>query len=142
MGGMEAHDRPLLNLPTVRAVRGAIDYGNVEVPDWLDSDPYRRKWWLHDDLRVEHERRVRELAAESEDELTAAGGFCAPASPFYDFMRPMTDAERAEMIERTRRYKRTLGYKINVVRAWWRRHWWPARIRDLEARLADDEWYG
>lgn len=21
------------------------------------------------------------------------------------------------------------------VRRWWRRHWWPARIRDLEAEL-------
>lgn len=29
------------------------------------------------------------------------------------------------------------------LRAWWRRHWWPARIRDLEAEvryLSADLW--
>ena len=34
--------------------------------------------------------------------------------------------------------------EIARARRWWRRHWWPARIRDLEAELeyAQDELYG
>lgn len=33
--------------------------------------------------------------------------------------------------------------EIDRLRAWWRAHWWPARIRALEAelrRVHDDDW--
>jgi hypothetical protein len=32
--------------------------------------------------------------------------------------------------------------EIRRLRRWWRAHWWPARIRDLEAELRyrDDDW--
>jgi hypothetical protein len=72
--------------------------------------------------------------------IKAVGGFCAPAGGF-DFMRPPTPEELAAWEESDRLHRRTWAYRRTRLRSWWRAHWWPARIRDLEERLSDrDDW--